>query len=296
MLEDRILFFYQAHFFADPRWSPLPDHCPWPVTGDKRDLPRVRCVVFHLPSLRPDEWPKLRDLHKMRPRGQVWVAFTLECVERYPLFADPTFMALFDYEMSYRQDADFWSPYMWPELPSALAATKVRRKKRLCCAFISSGLDLSGRQRLLRDLMDHLPVDSYGRFLRNRRLFRDKGTVTKLNVISRYRFTLAFENTIGSDYVTEKFFQPLRVGSIPVYLGAPNIDEFSPGDDAFINAADFGSAKELADYLMSADDDRHHTWRQSPLRPAFLEKTQRTQRRPFDELCARLEANRVLSD
>jgi len=295
MLENRILFFYQANFFADPRWSPLPTHCRWPVTGDKRDLPRVKCVIFHLPSLVHGEWPELWNLYKVKPRGQVWVAFTLESVTRYPLFADPAFMSMFDYEMSYRQGADFWAPYVRPELPSKLAVAEVPPKQGLCCAFLSSTLDLSGRGRLLRELMDLLPVASYGRLMRNRQLGDDKGEATKLEVISRYRFTLAFENAIDPDYVTEKFFQPLAVGSIPVYLGAPNIDEFSPGEDAYINAADFGGAKELAGYLAAADDARHHAWRNSPLEPAFLDKAARSRIRPFDTLCDRLEARHDVS-
>ena len=95
--------------------------------------------------------------------------------------------------------------------------------------------------------------------------------------------------------MTEKFFQPLAAGSIPVYLGAPNIDEFSPGDGAYINAADFGTAKELADYLSTADDGRHHAWRQKPLRPAFIDKAARSRTQPFDTLCDRLEASREVS-
>jgi len=290
MLENRILFFYQANFFADPRWSPLPARCRWPVTADKRDLPRVKCVIFHLPALTPADWPELWNLYKMKPPDQVWVAFTMESVVRYPPFADPAFLAMFDYEMSYRQAADFWLPYVAPDMPAAFASTKIAAKKRLCCAFLSSAMDLSGRQRLMTELMDYLPVDSFGRFKRNRRLFRDKGVATKLRVMSRYRFTFAFENAIDPDYVTEKLFQPLAVGSIPVYLGAPNVDEFSPGDDAYINAADFGGARELADYLLTADDARHHAWRQRPLRQAFLDKAARSRAQPFDALCDRLEA------
>ncbi|CAF4835450.1 unnamed protein product, partial [Rotaria sp. Silwood2] len=30
------------------------------------------------------------------------------------------------------------------------------------------------------------------------------------------------------DYVTEKLWQPLAAGSVPLYLGAPNIDEWLP--------------------------------------------------------------------
>ena len=44
-----------------------------------------------------------------------------------------------------------------------------------------------------------------------------------LRLMSQYRFTLAFENAIGDDYITEKLWRALIVGSVPVYLGSPSI-------------------------------------------------------------------------
>lgn len=73
----------------------------------------------------------------------------------------------------------------------------------------------------------------------------------KIEVIKNYKFTLAFENSNTKDYVTEKFFQCFDAGSIPgfksklrllilvVYLGAPNIDDFSPSDHSVIKVSDF---------------------------------------------------------
>lgn len=50
-----------------------------------------------------------------------------------------------------------------------------------------------------------------------------------------------FENAISKNYVTEKFFEPPIVGSVPVYLGASNIEIFSPGEYAFIDVRDYDS-------------------------------------------------------
>lgn len=41
--------------------------------------------------------------------------------------------------------------------------------------------------------------------------------------ISRYKFIISYENSVCNDYVTEKIWRTLIVGSVPVYFGAPNI-------------------------------------------------------------------------
>ena len=44
-----------------------------------------------------------------------------------------------------------------------------------------------------------------------------------LKILAGYKFTLAFENAIGDDYITEKLWRPYKLGSVPVYLGSPSI-------------------------------------------------------------------------
>src|SRR6185503_6597714 len=121
----------------------------------------------------------------------------------------------------------------------------------LIAALISSNMDRSGRRTYIRELARHLPIDSYGKFMRNKSLPHDSWRPSKLEIISGYKFTIAFENSCTQDYVTEKFFDPLVAGSVPIYLGAPNVEEFAPGDHCFINAADFPDPKMLAEYLLA---------------------------------------------
>ena len=102
------------------------------------------------------------------------------------------------------------------------------------------------------------------------------GRQTKLKTIAPYKFTLAFENSITRDYVSDKFYDPLIAGSVPVYRGAPNIDEFAPGDGCYVNAAEFGGPRELAEYLqmLDADPERYRAylaWKDQPFRARFLE-------------------------
>ena len=66
--------------------------------------------------------------------------------------------------------------------------------------------------------------------------------------MSCFRFYLSFENAICQDYVTEKIFNALRLNTIPVVLGGANYTKILP-PGSFINAGDFDSPKELANYL-----------------------------------------------
>lgn len=64
--------------------------------------------------------------------------------------------------------------------------------------------------------------------------------------------------------MTEKFFQPLIAGSVPIYRGTPNIDDFAPAADCYVNADDYSSAAELVEFLCSRTDEEYdafHRWR-----------------------------------
>lgn len=44
-----------------------------------------------------------------------------------------------------------------------------------------------------------------------------------LELISKYKFAIAMENGLCTDYITEKFWRPLVVGTVPITLGSPRI-------------------------------------------------------------------------
>jgi alpha-1,3-fucosyltransferase 10 len=43
-------------------------------------------------------------------------------------------------------------------------------------------------------------------------------------LMAKYKFTIAFENAIGDDYITEKLWRPLILGSVPIYMGSPSFE------------------------------------------------------------------------
>jgi hypothetical protein len=73
---------------------------------------------------------------------------------------------------------------------------------------------------------------------------------SKYEVLSQYRFSLCFENMAMEGYVTEKIFDCLYAGTIPIYLGAKDIEQLIPSD-AYIDCRRYGSWDEMRDRVLS---------------------------------------------
>jgi hypothetical protein len=267
--------------------APLPDDCE--ITTDLRRFRDAAAVVFHIPTLH-------RPPTRAKARGQLWVAWSIECAANYPQLRDACFMRQFDLTMTYRLDADVPIPYTsyYGDVANLARALRSRprpkTRDKMAALFISGRLDRSGRVVYAAELMRHLDIHSYGSVLRNRELEVDHGRPTKLKIIANYKFTLAFENAVDVDYVTEKFFDPLVAGSIPVYLGAPNVGAFAPGDHCFINTADFPHPRDLAAYLLNLQRDdaqyeAYFAWKERPFHPAFLTLLAGQEEHPVVRLC-----------
>lgn len=76
----------------------------------------------------------------------------------------------------------------------------------------------------------------------------EPGTLPKLRALARFKFTLCLENTAFLGYVTEKVFDALRAGSVPVYEGAPDIARYV-WPEAFIDARTFATYSEMPSAL-----------------------------------------------
>jgi hypothetical protein len=285
-----VLILGYNRMFGQSLW-PDPSMAPAPLelTEDRRRLREADVVVFHLPTLHRLLLPRKRP-------GQIWAAWYMECEQHYRRMQNAHFMSRFELKLCYRQDADIMVSYVpfefaqqpLPRLPSP-------QHQHLCCSFISGRADRSGRGAYLRELAKHLEVHEYGR-LGNRTIPNDKGRASKLETLSRYRFCLAFENAIAPDYVTEKFYDPLLAGSVPVYLGAPNVAEFAPVEGCYINAADFAGPAELAGYLLQLARDepaynRYLDWRERPFSEPFKSVCRKMDRPVLERLCERASAH-----
>ncbi|KAK3022553.1 hypothetical protein RJ639_047491 [Escallonia herrerae] len=126
--------------------------------------------------------------------------------------------------------------FSWAEY-DIMAPLQPKTESALAAAFISNCAARNFRLQALEALeKSNIKIDSYGGCHRNR-----DGHVEKVEALKRYKFSLAFENSNEEDYVTEKFFQSLVAGSVPVVVGAPNIQDFAPSPGSVLHI------KELKD-------------------------------------------------
>ncbi|AZN97587.1 alpha-1,3-fucosyltransferase [Mesorhizobium sp. M9A.F.Ca.ET.002.03.1.2] len=271
-----LILFYTS-FFGRPVDIAAVPRCALPVrwTLDRRRIAEATAVVFHIPDFR-----EIGDARKYP--GQHWVAWSMESRQNCPCMTNPRFMKHFDITMTYEAAADVWTPYLpkagwWKAVQASSIPSKTERAPVV--HFQSSTIDRSGRAAFTAELACHIEIDSYGRHRPNRPIQgADLGRQTKIETIARYRFCLALENSISPDYVTEKVFDPLFAGTVPIYLGAPNIDEFVPAN-SYIDATAFGSPAGLASYLRHLVEtpqayEAYFAWRSKPLPEPLAKRLQ----------------------
>jgi len=68
--------------------------------------------------------------------------------------------------------------------------------------------------------------------------------VSKFEVLQNYEFCLCFENMRMDGYITEKLFDCLYAGTIPLYMGAPDILEYIPAD-VFVDCRKYSNWTEM---------------------------------------------------
>lgn len=88
------------------------------------------------------------------------------------------------------------------------------------------------------------------------------GTIeNKLDAVAQFRFSLILENTREPGGVTEKIFDAMSCGSVPVYLGAPDIAEWIPRT-CYIDLEELG-AENLCEKLAAISHARWSAYQES---------------------------------
>ena len=79
----------------------------------------------------------------------------------------------------------------------------------------------------------------------------------KQEVLLRSRFSIVYENVQGvKGYITEKIFDAFVAGNIPIYWGAPDINNYIPRE-CFINRCEFSNHKKLYEFLKNMSEDKY---------------------------------------
>ncbi len=82
----------------------------------------------------------------------------------------------------------------------------------------------------------------------------------KRPVLERFWFSICFENAQRiPGYITEKLFDSLQAGNVPVYWGAENIADHVPAD-CFIDARAYASYEALYDRLTTIEPEEYRAY------------------------------------
>lgn len=120
---------------------------------------------------------------------------------------------------------------------------------------------LPPRSSLLVRIADHFPVFSMGSCKHNAQApkglpSRGNASAKYQELMAKYMFYFAMENAPAcAGYATEKIWMALARGSIPVYMGAEDIEEIMPAKNAFVDMRKFDSPEALGEELRSIARD-----------------------------------------
>lgn len=122
-------------------------------------------------------------------------------------------------------------------------------KKKFCNMVVSNPLG-SVRNEFYKKLSQYKIVDSGGKYLNN-----IAGPIEdKISFQSKYKFSMAFENSKANGYCTEKIVDAYCAGTIPIYYGDNTIDTvFNP--KSFIWIKDISDIDEVIELIKKIDND-----------------------------------------
>jgi hypothetical protein len=156
--------------------------------------------------------------------------------------------------------------YPQPKL-TQLSPLSFREKK--LCAFISSNKwsnhpdQLYGKRlETIRAFEHFIPseFDLYGIGWPSTLHPCYRGPVeNKAATLAHYKFAICYENMASQTYLTEKIFDVLRAGCVPIYLGAVQISNFIP-HATYIDRRQFTSEQDLLYFLMTMAETTYSTY------------------------------------
>ena len=175
--------------------------------------------------------------------------------------------------MTYHKDSDIQMPYGYiKKIHTSQQLTNkeslwntnysANRTKQVLW-FVSHSHAPSGRDDYVEELGRFIKVDIFGKAVKKPVV---KGAPTE-KLYKSYKFFLSFENAICKEYITEKIWNALQMGLIPIVLGGGNYEKLLP-PNSFINIANFSSPKHLADYIALLDENevlytQYFDWRKN---------------------------------
>lgn len=228
---------------------------------------------------------------------QLWTMFEFRPASVYPFLFDRAYTSMFDVTAGYSRNWTIWTPdYVPPsDFFTRLVPAEQVRAANPVMVMISQCNTPNRRMEYVEALARLIGVDSYGNCMRTvewpaELLAQQRNKYAQKAIVMRqYRFYLAFENSNEPDYVSEKIYNALSEGVVPVYMGAPNVADYVPSR-SFINVADFETPAALAAYLQRllaapAEYEAYLAWKRAPPEPHMLELARKSKSHYICRIC-----------
>ena len=280
--DTKIILFYTS-WFGDKPWPDLasPEHnlslvnCPEKkcnITYNVYDIGKSDLVIFHAADMRRFvSRNELQQIQTYRCPSQRMVFLSLESPQSAPINDVDIPDGFFNWAITFKTDSDVYFPYgSYSRLPSAENPPPLIDYAASKSKFVMWAVSHCGtiREKYVKKLLNYINVDIYGNcshiYEQNNQCPRSSYCE---DIFKPYKFTLAFENGVCTDYITEKFWVALQRNSVPIVLARDYYsgDVVPPG--SFISVQDFPSVKALAEYLLYLDKNdtaynEHFSWKQ----------------------------------
>lgn len=129
-----------------------------------------------------------------------------------------------------------------------------QNQRKRFCSLVASHDPMGFREELFNILSLNYRVDSGGNFLKNTDDLHGLCNNDKELFLKNYRFNICFENSNKNGYVTEKIFEAIVAGSIPIYWGSglkPEPDILNQTRILFYNPTNENTLQNQIEWLES---------------------------------------------
>ncbi|XP_037527596.1 alpha-(1,3)-fucosyltransferase 7 [Rhipicephalus sanguineus] len=251
------------------------------LTRNRSLVRSADAVIIH------DRDANATDLPRYRAGHQRWVYWNMEAPPNSRPEELVRIRDVFNWTYTYRLDSDVPHPYFTvhsrrsdaPLAEEGHSSFPVKRS-RLVAWVVSNCRTPSRREDYVAELRKHVTVDVYG-LCGNLQCPGREECFAHLG--ERYYFYLSLENAVCPDYVTEKLYNALHHGMVPVVMGPYAASLAPPG--SCIDAFRFASPERLAAYLkeLAADPARYEAY-------FAWKKTHEVRRQRFMDHCVLCDA------
>ena len=256
---------YWTNWFGKRAWyginsDPEPfKRCPYNActeTYDRRQVKDADAVLFHLRDLiQQPHLPPTRD------PNQFWILETVESPANEGK-VNRKFDSIFNLTMTYKRTSDIILEYAklinregmeeqtWDQ---TFQQNSTSSKTKMVAWFVSNCRTQGRREKYVSELKKYINVDVYGRCGKLKCPIAVASTCHRF-LTEQYKFYLSFENSICTDYITEKLSRPLKTNVVPIVLGGANYTDVLP-PNSYIDIKNFTHPRKLAEYLQKLDKD-----------------------------------------